>query len=127
MKVADDRNVDSHVREAACDLGNCTSCFVIVDSYSNQLAAGAGELGDLERCCDCIGSIRIGHRLDDDRMCRADCYVADECCWSLSAGDAGQLCLFVVKMKANSLARPLQKGQQFPSSLPLRSNRSSNG
>ena len=78
MEVADDRDRDAHVDQAAGDLGDRACRLLVVDRDANELAAGARELGHLERGPRGVGRVRVRHRLHDDRMRRPDGDVTDE-------------------------------------------------
>ncbi len=78
VKVSDYGNAHTEISQARDDLWNRRRRFVIVDRDAHELRAGGGERGYLLRCSFSIGGIRVGHRLHDHRMRRANGDVTDE-------------------------------------------------
>ena len=59
------------------DLGHGRGGLLGVDRDPDELAAGVGEPGDLDRRRVGVGRVGVRHRLDDDRMGAADEDAAD--------------------------------------------------
>ena len=68
VEVADDRDVDAEATDLADHLGDGGRRLVRVHGHPDQLRAGMRQAGDLDRGPVRIRGIRVGHRLDDDRM-----------------------------------------------------------
>ena len=77
MKVADDGNAHTHLREAVTDgrHGRGGRCFV--DRDAHQLGARARQRLDLLRRALDVGRVGVGHRLHDDGRGSADRHAAD--------------------------------------------------
>ena len=73
VEVADDRDVDAElVAELAHHLRDGRCGLLGVDGDADELRAGVGEPGDLDRGRVGVRGVGVRHRLDDDRMRRAD-------------------------------------------------------
>ncbi len=77
VEVTDDRHADAEIADLAHDLGHGGGRSVGVDRHADQLGAGVGQRGDLERGGVRIGGVGVGHRLHDDRVPAADEDAAD--------------------------------------------------
>jgi hypothetical protein len=86
MKVADNRYLNAFVGDPQRDLRKRCGGLNVVHSYAHQLRARSRKLYHLTRCRGGIGGIRVGHRLDDNRMLSANGYAADKCRSRFSAG-----------------------------------------
>ena len=72
VEVADDRHVDAEAADLADHLGHGRGGLIGVDRDPDQLRAGMRQPCDLDGGAIRIGRVRVGHRLDDDRMGAAD-------------------------------------------------------
>ena len=72
VEVADDRDVHAQPADLADHLGNGRGGGLGVDRDAHELRAGVGQPGDLDGRRVGVGRVRVGHRLDDDRVGRAD-------------------------------------------------------
>ena len=73
VEVADDRDVDAEVVASLRDhLRDGRGGLVGVDRDADELRAGVGEPGDLDRGRVGVRGVRVRHRLDDDRVGAAD-------------------------------------------------------
>ena len=77
MEVADDRDVDALVGDAARDLRHRRGRVLVVYGDADDLRAGAREGDDLLGRRARVGGVGVGHRLHHDRVRRADRHVAD--------------------------------------------------
>ena len=77
VEVADDRHVDAEPADLAHHLRDGRRGLLGVDGDPDELGAGVGEPGDLDRGRVGVGGVRVRHRLDDDRMGAADEHAAD--------------------------------------------------
>ena len=72
MEVADDGNA-----HAGHDVGDRLRRRLVVDGDPHQLAAGVVQRTCLRSRRTDVRRIRVGHRLDDDRMSTAHLHAAD--------------------------------------------------
>ena len=77
VEIADDRDADAEPVETLDDRRYRGGRLVVVDRHPHQLAAGAGQRRDLTHGGRHVGGIRVGHRLDDDRVTGAHEHAAD--------------------------------------------------
>ena len=77
MEVADDRHVDAEAADLADHLGHRGRGLLGVDGDPDELRAGVGQPGDLDRGRVGVGRVGVRHRLDDDRVGAADEDAAD--------------------------------------------------
>ena len=77
VEVADDRHVDAQAADLADHLGHGGGRLVGVDRHPDELRAGVRQARDLDRGRVRVGGVGVGHRLDDDRVRRADEHAAD--------------------------------------------------
>ena len=77
VEVADDRDVDAEAADLADHLGDGRGGLFGVDRHTDELRAGVGEPGDLDRRRVRVGRVGVRHRLDDDRVRAADEHAAD--------------------------------------------------
>ena len=77
VEVADDRDVDAEAADLADHLGDGGGGRLGVDRDPDELRAGVRQPGDLDRGRVGVGGVRVGHRLDDDRVGRPDEHAAD--------------------------------------------------
>ena len=77
VEVADDRNFDAHHRQFLDDARHRRGGLRVVHRYPHQFGSGPPQLGHLLHRAGDIRRVGVGHRLDDDRMPRADQYLAD--------------------------------------------------
>ena len=77
VEVADDRHGRAQAPDLAHDLRDRRGRRLGVDGDPDQLGAGVSQPGDLDRGGVRVGRVRVGHRLDDDRMAAADHHAAD--------------------------------------------------
>ena len=68
VEVADDRDVHAQAADLADDLGHRGGGRLRVHRDPDELGAGMGQPGDLDRGRVRIGRVRVRHRLDDDRV-----------------------------------------------------------
>jgi hypothetical protein len=93
VEVADDRHVHAETTHLAHHLGDRGGGLVGVHRDSDQLRAGMGQSRDLDRRRVGVGRVRVGHRLDDDRMRAPDEHAADvHADGGSPAGTPGQIC-----------------------------------
>ena len=72
VEVTHDRDRDAHEAESLDDRRHSRRGLIIVDCHPHQLAPRSRKLGDLPHGGGHIGRIGVGHRLDHNRMTRAD-------------------------------------------------------
>ena len=77
VEVADDRDANAQVVELAPDLRHGARGAIVVDRDAHELGACVGERGNLQGRGVGVGRVRVRHRLDDDRVARADQHAAD--------------------------------------------------
>ena len=77
VEVPHDRHVDAHLSQAIFDVRDRGGSLIAVDRDADDLRAGAGQRSHLARGALDIGSVGIGHRLDDDRRAATDAHAAD--------------------------------------------------
>ena len=68
VEVADDRHVDAEAPDLADHLRHGGGRFVRVDRHADELRTGVRQPCDLDGGRVRVGRIRVGHRLDDDRV-----------------------------------------------------------
>jgi hypothetical protein len=86
VEVADYWNVNACGIDAARDLRNGRGRVLVVHRHADDLRAGARERDDLIGRAARVGGVRVGHRLDDDRVRRADGHAADPARHGRAAG-----------------------------------------
>ena len=72
VEIAHDGDLDALVAQARHDLGDRAGGRMVVDRDPHQFAPGGGKGGDLRGGGRGVGGVRVGHRLDDDRVVPAD-------------------------------------------------------
>jgi len=77
VEVADDGHIAACGEKALLDFGNGGRGFGDVDGPANDFGAGFGEFERLFEGGGDVGSVRVGHGLDDDGRAAADLDVAD--------------------------------------------------
>jgi hypothetical protein len=77
VEIADQRHVDAEPVQPFADARHRRGAFGPVDRDANQFRAGPMKGRDLGDGGIDIGGIRIGHRLDDNRMAATDHDIAD--------------------------------------------------
>src|SRR6185436_6627206 len=110
-----ERNRDSHVGQAARDLGNSACGLVVVHRDTHEPASRAREICHLKSGGCRIGGVGVRHRLNDDRIGGPYGNVADDGSRGLPSRYGGQLCLRVMNLKANSLAWAVHVTRKHPS------------
>ena len=77
VEVTDDRDVDAEAPNLADHLGHGGGSRLRVDRHPDELRPGVRQARDLDRRAVGVGRVGVGHRLDDDRVRRADEHAAD--------------------------------------------------
>src|SRR5574338_708277 len=77
MEVPHDRHRDADPVQPLHDLGDGGRGLVVVHGHPDQLAPRPGQRGRLAHGRGHVGRVGVGHRLDDDRMARADRHAPD--------------------------------------------------
>jgi hypothetical protein len=78
VEVADERHVHAQTIQLGPDEGNRLGRRVVVDGDADELGSGMGQLRDLDGGAVGIGGVGVRHRLDDDRVGRANRDAADQ-------------------------------------------------
>src|SRR5690606_24428362 len=86
------------------DAGNRLRGRLVVDGDAHDLAAGVGQGTDLLHGRVHVGRVRVGHRLDYDRMVSADKNAADVDHAAAAPAPAGRRGAPVVAVNAQALA-----------------------
>ena len=77
VEVADQRHVDADAVEPLANARHGGGAFVTIDGDAHQFRAGPRKRHHLRHRCIDVGSIRVGHRLNNDGCIATDRYLAD--------------------------------------------------
>ncbi|MCY1232197.1 hypothetical protein D9M72_446740 [compost metagenome] len=77
MEITDERHVHAEAQQTFADLRHGSRTLVAVDGDAHQLRARLVKGGHLRHRSVDIGSVGVGHRLDDHRRTAADDDAAD--------------------------------------------------
>ena len=90
VKIADQRHVAVHPVEMLADFRHGGGGFRRIDGDAHQFRPGARQFGGLQGGGQVVGSIGVGHRLDDNRGAATDLDMADQATARQALGDCTQ-------------------------------------